>query len=108
MPHEPYNLLSRYQIIEHALKNPSLSRGHCVVLSVILGHVDPDGDAWPGMKKICSKAGISKSTAVRAVDRLERLGYLSVERRHGSSNVYSITDVEDLPTGVRCDTSFTF
>lgn len=92
MAHEPYNLLARYQILENALRDSRLSRGVCVVLAVILAHVDSEGEAWPGMKRICERARVSKRTAIRAVQNLEAHGYLTAERALGKSNYYRINE----------------
>ncbi|RZA28233.1 MAG: helix-turn-helix domain-containing protein [Proteobacteria bacterium] len=105
MAHEPFNLLGRYQLIERALQDSHLSRGNCVVLCVILGHVDANGEAWPGMGRICNKAGISKSTAIRAVKRLEERGYLTAHREFGRSNVYVVAEPPDPATSVMGDTT---
>lgn len=99
MAHEPYNLLARYQILERALRDPLLTRGDCVVMSIILGHVDSDGEAWPGMKRICERALVSKRTAIRAVENLESHGYLEVERAAGRSNYYRVINPATGDTG---------
>ncbi|UYK81408.1 helix-turn-helix domain-containing protein [Xanthomonas sacchari] len=93
MPHEPFNLLARYQLIERALQDARLSKGDCAVLSVILSHLDPDGEAWPGMARICSMARIQKRSAIRSVQRLEETGYLTVDRTIGRSNTYLVAQL---------------
>ncbi|WCE03164.1 helix-turn-helix domain-containing protein [Pseudoxanthomonas sp. JBR18] len=104
MPNEPYNLLSRYKMIEEALSDVRLSKGDCAVLSVILSHVDADGEAWPGMKRICDRARIQKRSAIRSVQRLEDAGYLTVDRVTGRSNTYQLI-VHRSQTGVANVTS---
>ena len=103
MAHEPFNLLARYQILERAVHDSSLARGDCVVLAVILAHVDADGEAWPGMKRICERARVSKRTAIRAVQSLEARGYLSADRTIGKSNYYRINCGA---TGANSDTTW--
>ena len=90
MANEPYNLLARYKMIEEALTDRRLSRGDCVVLSVILAHLDRDGEAYPGLKRICTRAGISRSTAIRAIQNLEFCQYFTTDRTMGRSNYYRI------------------
>ncbi len=100
-------LLNRYKIVERALRDDKLTRGDCVVLSVILSHCDVGGQAWPGLERICSLAGISKSTAIRAVRSLEAGRYVVTERELGKSNTYTIQDplsTEIDSTGVTDDT----
>lgn len=107
LAYEPYNLLARYQMIVGALRDLELTRGHCVVLSVIVGHVGSDGGAWPGLERICAQAHVSRSTAIRAIQKLEDTGYLATNRQMGKVNYYTITpDAADriVPTRVTHDT----
>ncbi|WP_363800064.1 helix-turn-helix domain-containing protein [Lysobacter firmicutimachus] len=105
MADDPYSLLARYDLVGLALQDEALTRGDCSVLFVILRHVNEDGGAWPGMARICSQARVSKSTAVRAVKRLEKRGYVRTQREFGRSNYYWMTDPDELLAGVMNDTS---
>ena len=56
---------------------------------------DADGSCWPGIKRIASDLHLSRSTVKRALDDLERAGFLQRQARHrenGShtSNLYTL------------------
>lgn len=46
------------------------------------------GHAWPGIRRIASDLNMSKSTVQQAIERLESIGAVVVERRDGKSNDY--------------------
>lgn len=51
--------------------------------------------SWPHIKTICADLGMSKSTAIRAINTLEKGGYISVDHAHGGlkqGNRYQLTD----------------
>lgn len=87
---EAGSLLQRYLLLVQALCDAKLTKGDCQVLAVIGGHVGKDGEAWPGVNRIAGKAGIHRSTVMRAVDRLEAAGYVDVQRKRGLSNRYQM------------------
>jgi hypothetical protein len=62
-----------------------------VVYSVIVDKIGDNATAWPGLRWIADNTGTTKDTAKRAVDLLEKLGLLVVERAgKGSGSYYSI------------------
>lgn len=82
----------RLALLMSACRDASLKRTDMAVLSVILEHANTTtGEAWPGMKRICELASMSKQTAIRAISRIESAGYLTVERTFGLPNRYTLT-----------------
>jgi DNA-binding MarR family transcriptional regulator len=56
---------------------------------------DADGKCWPGIKTIATDMKLSRSTVKRALDDLERHGYLVKTPRYrpngsSTSNLYTI------------------
>jgi hypothetical protein len=105
-------LLQRHLLLVKALCDSRPSKGDCQVLAVISGHVDSDGEAWPGVNRIAAKAGIHRSTVLRSVERLEAWGYVEVARERGRSNLYRIASTSSasatgLPWGLVAPTHST-
>lgn len=46
---------------------------------------------------LCSLSGCSRRTVIRAVEQLEQLGLLRVQRRQGRASVYALTERVELP-----------
>jgi len=106
-----------------------------LVLMAIADHCDDEGYAWPGIRGIAKKCGVSHSTVQRHVQSLEEQGILNVEPRQrpdgsSSSNGYTVVlngttreqgvaerhppmsesypgVSEELPLGIRPDTPLT-
>jgi Helix-turn-helix domain len=77
-------------VLEH-----SQSRGSArLVMVSIANHASPEGVAWPGYNTIASEANCDRSTAIRAVEELEKkLEEVTVLRPgpgRGRSNTYII------------------
>ena len=63
---------------------------------------DAAGSCWPGIRRIASDLHLSRSTVKRALDDLERAGFLERQARHrenGSrtSNLYTIRQAPRAP-----------
>lgn len=59
-----------------------------IILSMYQGH---DDEAYPSRAKICQLTGISESTASRAIDNLDRLGWIErVQRGSNQTNLYRV------------------
>jgi len=97
-PHDPgaFTYSGKLAVMLAASRDCSLMRTDLAVLGVVLEHADTTtGEAWPSVARIVDRSGVPRSTALRAIARLERAGHLRVERRTGSSSVYWLTS----PTG---------
>jgi hypothetical protein len=46
------------------------------------------GTAWPGLRKIAEDTGMDKDTVAKAVANLEKLTFLTIQKRFGDSNIY--------------------
>lgn len=73
----------------------SLFSPHCIVVFIcLLRHMDwSKHTCYPSQNTIAEKTGINKRTVIRAINKLEDLGYISVEKRNGSkwmNNIYHI------------------
>jgi Uncharacterized membrane-associated protein/domain len=72
-----------------------LSHRAKVVYIYLRDHADAEGQCWPGIKTIAAELNLSRSTVKRAINDLEKHGYLEKKHRfreNGSytSNLYTI------------------
>ena len=72
-----------------------LSHRAKVVYMYLCDHADAEGKCWPGIKTIATDLNLSRSTVKRAINDLEKHGYLEKKHRfreNGSytSNLYTI------------------
>lgn len=95
------SLLQRHLLLVDALLDSKLTRSDCIVLAVIIGHINQGGAAWPGVTRIQQKACVARSTVMRGIKALELNSYLEIERERGKSNTYRIAE----PTGSGAGTS---
>jgi len=58
------------------------------VLVALADTANDEGLAWPSLRFLTLKTGLSESTVRRTFATLEALGYISVERRHNSTSRY--------------------
>lgn len=73
------------------------------VFTVILYHVDHDGNAWPAVERLMELAGLSKGCVLAAIRRLESAGWIRTSKRstsRGLGNLYSV-QILDLMEAIR-------
>lgn len=85
---EPGSLLQRHLLLVAAARDPRTTKGDLAVLSVITEHARSNGEAHPGILRIASMGRVHRTSVPRCIERLEALGYLTVERQLGRVNVY--------------------
>jgi len=79
-------------------------RGAALAVFIMLGlHTGKDGRCWPGLSRLATLTGYSRSAVCEAVGRLESLGLVSVERRAGAVNVYTINRFFHFGRGKNAD-----
>jgi hypothetical protein len=61
-----------------------------LILLSLADQANDDGIAWPSVKSITKKTGMSERTVFRHLSDLEKLGHIHREQRIGSSTVYHI------------------
>jgi len=76
-----------------AATDSRLSRADIGCLAVILDRFNRStGAAWPGINRLATEANLHRSNVIRAIQRLEQTGYVTVERAGlGKSNRYRPT-----------------
>jgi DNA-binding MurR/RpiR family transcriptional regulator len=60
------------------------------VYVVLCSLADRDGVASPSVGTIAEKAGVSDRTVIRSLQRLEALGFVTIERRDHETSVYKL------------------
>jgi DNA-binding transcriptional MocR family regulator len=69
-----------------------------LVLVYLADHANRASRAWPHLPTIARQTGLGRSTIIEAVKRLESRGHLTVSRRQGCSNSYTVHPCGDAPT----------
>lgn len=69
--------------------------------TVVQGHVDEYGKAWPSLNTIATKSGLSKSSVQRALRELTKAGLVQAEERRRkdggqAANVYTIATAKPV------------
>lgn len=59
------------------------------VFLCICMHVNENGHAWPGIRKICQRTGYSNDAVISAVRKLKDIGLIKVIPRKGRSTIYA-------------------
>jgi DNA-binding MarR family transcriptional regulator len=80
--------------VSNSIRDGALAELKGRALSVLLclaSHAGQDGKAWPGVRTIEQETGYASEAVARAIRKLERLGYIRVERMKGRSSYYTIT-----------------
>jgi len=79
--------------VSNSIRDGALAELKGRALSVLLclaSHAGQDGKAWPGITTIARETGYTRKAAIDAIRKLERLGYIRVERTAGISSYYTI------------------
>lgn len=95
--------------IEWAYDAPLRSPAQKAVLVLLARHADGrDGRAWPSLSSMARRTSLSRRSVIRAVQELERLGWLVCERRDRKVTRYRPKAPDDckgcfwpLPVGIQ-------
>jgi DNA-binding transcriptional MocR family regulator len=93
----------RYTWFDHLLeiydkKAVGVTTSVIAVAAALRYHASDKGEAWPSYRTMVTYSGAAKSTVEAAVDHLEQLGYLSVQRAHRRANRYTLIIPVSVPT----------
>lgn len=66
------------------------------VLIALADNANDAGKCWPSLDTIARRTCLHRSNVIHAIERLEAMGHLSVDRATGRSSVYTITPNLDL------------
>lgn len=81
-----------------AILDSDLVASHRLVAFVLSMHMSSAGDScFPSLVLLVRETRTSRRTVLRALEKLERLGYLSVLRRVGTTNKYWARFPGDTP-----------
>jgi hypothetical protein len=106
MSDEPFTYSGKLAFLRRVCVDPRLQRTAVAVVAVIVDHAHRStGRTHVSVATIVAESGVPKSTALRALRRLEELGWLSAEKRFGTSSNYTLTSATagtgpDVGTGV--------
>jgi len=84
--------------LEHVIsKDPELSDGAKVTFLMFLSYAHQNEKCWPSIQRIAEDRNKTTTTISRHNKELERLGYITRNRRMGRSSITIIEDVEQIP-----------
>lgn len=77
---------------------PQLGAYGIAVYTALCRMANANGTCWPSLNTLASTIGISRSTVIRSLEKLESLGLISISHRNGSdgsqdTNIYTILAV---------------
>jgi len=75
----------------------SLSADCKLVALALLDHWSASTETYPGIDRLCGWASLSRSTVIRCIAELERVGAIVVKRETGHSNRYALGQLSLLP-----------
>jgi hypothetical protein len=75
-----FDMARQLRLLEAAACDWRLARGDVGVLAVVAKHADAQGRAFPGRARIAAMARMSVRNVTFALSKLERLGYVRVDR----------------------------
>ncbi len=92
--------VGKFLALRNAAADPKLNRTDLAVLACILDH-HGSGGAKPGYQRMSRMTHVDRRTVIRSVQRLQGLGYLTIEGRERQTNIYRPV----FPTSVTWPTS---
>lgn len=71
-------------------EDPGLSGSRLNILLCLADHANDDGVCWPSIPRIAKRVRIDRNNVMDHIKALTKSGYLAVEHRNGTSNVYKV------------------
>jgi len=102
-----YNYSGKLALLQAVCRDPRLGRPELAVMSVLIDHAHKvTGECYPSIARMTDAGNVSRSSAIRAVRRLEELGWIHVSKQNGALSNYRLAGVTDgtgatLGTGVK-------
>lgn len=94
MADEPFNYSGKLAFLRRVCVDPRLQRTAVAVAAVLIDYADKvTGVTYPSVARIVAESGVPKSTALRALRRLEETGWLTSTKRNGAQTRYVLTGV---------------
>lgn len=106
MADELFNYSGKLAYLQAVCRDPRLGRSELAVMSVLVDHADKaTGSCYPSIARMTDTGNVSRSSAIRALRRLEQTGWIKSAKRIGALSTYLLTSSEDatgatLGTGV--------
>lgn len=106
MADELFNYSGKLAYLQAVCRDPRLGRSELAVMSVLVDHADKTtGRCYPSVARMADTGNVSRSSAIRALRRLEQTGWIKAAKRNGALSTYLLTSSEDgtgttLGTGV--------
>ncbi len=83
-------------LIDQVWKTPCESHAVKLLLIALADVANDEGFCWPGLNTLARKCDLSRQGVIDQIEKLEKSGFLIVNRQHGSTNQYQIV-LEKLP-----------
>ena len=77
-----YNYSGKLALLQAVCRDPRLGRPELAVMSVLIDHAHKvTGECYPSIARMTDAGNVSRSSAIRAVRRLEELGWIHVSKQ---------------------------
>lgn len=70
--------------------DPDLVGSRLNILLCLADHANDDGVCWPSISRIAKRSRIDRNNVMDHIKKLTEAGYIKVEHRSGTSNVYKV------------------
>lgn len=79
-----------YQLAAAALRVQGISSSQKLVLIALADHANKSGVCWPSISEMAELVAMARSTVIRAVSELKKIGLIDVKKGAGKSTVYTL------------------
>lgn len=94
MADDLYNYSGKLAYLQAVCRDARLGRSELAVMSILIEHADKvTGSCYPSIGRMVDTGKVSKSSAIRALRKLEEAGWIQASKRNGALTNYTLTGV---------------
>lgn len=92
MADEPYSYSGKLDYLCRLARDRRLTQAAIAVATVLVDHANKEtGQCFPSVATIIARAGVPKTTTIRALRLLEEAGWIAADKRNGAVTHYTLT-----------------
>jgi hypothetical protein len=88
---------SWFWIQTHVWRDKRLGKADKVTYGTLTSYANTSQEMYPSIKRIAEDSDLSARQVYRCIKHLESLGYVTIERTHGKSNLYKLAKTHEAP-----------
>lgn len=97
MAADPFNYSGKLAFLRGVCVDSRLQRTAVAVAAVLIDYANTaTGIAYPSVRRIVDESGVPKTTALRALRRLEEYGWITSEKRFGAQSRYTLAGPDSV------------